>query len=141
MVSDDTEHACLVAQPLLRAPGDARAFAHPSAWQLRWWLLGIPAGTTWATQRASARLWLGFSPTSSGGWSAGNGPAMRASLLGVCLGKDRERLRAYVRASTRLTHIDPRTKYGSFRVALAAHHRAMQGPQGVHGQDFLQKAG
>lgn len=66
---------------------------------------------------------------------------MRASLLGVCLGKDRELLRAYVRASTRLTHIDPRTKYGSFRVALAAHHRAMQGPQGVHGQDFLQKAG
>jgi ADP-ribosylglycohydrolase len=49
---------------------------------------------------------------------------MRSALLGVCLGGDREKLRAFVRASTRLTHTDPRAEQGAFLVALAAHHGA-----------------
>jgi ADP-ribosyl-[dinitrogen reductase] hydrolase len=137
MVSDDTEHTCLVAQALLRAPDDPEAFARALAWGLRLWLLGVPAGVGWATLRATARLWLGVPPSRSGVFSAGNGPAMRAALLGVCLGDDPERLRSYVRASTRLTHTDPRAERGAFLVALAAHHGARHGPGGVSGSAFL----
>jgi ADP-ribosylglycohydrolase len=140
MVSDDTEHTCMTAQALLRAPEDVRAFARSLAWRLRWWLLGLPAGTGWATLRAVLKLWLGFPPSRSGVWSAGNGPAMRAAVLGAVLGRDRERLRAYVRASTRLTHTDPRGERGAFLVALAAHHGATYGPEGVRGEAFLDEA-
>jgi ADP-ribosylglycohydrolase len=140
MVSDDTEHTCMVGQALLRAPADVDAFARSLAWRLRWWLLGLPAGTGRATLRAVLKLWLGFSPRSSGVCSAGNGPAMRAALLGTCLGGDLDRLRAYVRASTRLTHTDPRAERGALLVALAAHHGATHGPQGVQGESFLREA-
>jgi ADP-ribosylglycohydrolase len=139
MVSDDTEHTCLVGQALLRAPDDPDRFARSLAWRLRFWLLGLPAGLGRATLRAVVKLWLGFSPQRSGVFSAGNGPAMRAALLGVCLGGDRDRLRAYVRASTRLTHTDPRAERGALLVALAAHHGAVQGPHGIRGETFLQE--
>jgi ADP-ribosylglycohydrolase len=136
MVSDDTEHTCMVAQSLLAAPNEADAFARSLAWRLRFWLLGLPAGTGYATLRAAMKLWLGFSPGRSGVYSAGNGPAMRAAILGVCLGHDRDQLRAYVRASTRLTHTDPRAERGAFLVALAAHHGAVHGPQAVRWEKF-----
>src|SRR5947209_8063775 len=113
MVSDDTEHTCMVGQALLSAADDADRFAQSLAWRLRLWLLGLPAGTGRATLRAVGKLWLGCSPARSGVWSAGNGPAMRAALLGVCLGHAPERLRCYVRASTRLTHTDPRAERGA----------------------------
>jgi ADP-ribosyl-[dinitrogen reductase] hydrolase len=139
MVSDDTEHTCMTGQALLRAPEDVDAFAQSLAWRLRFWLLGLPAGMGRATLRAVVKLWLGWPPARSGVWSAGNGPVMRAALLGVCLGRDQNRLRAYVRASTRLTHTDPRAERGAFLIALAAHEGATQGPEGA-GETFLRQA-
>jgi ADP-ribosylglycohydrolase len=50
---------------------------------------------------------------------------MRSPLLGVCLGSDRERLREFVRASTRLTHTDPKAECGALAVAWAT-HRAVE---------------
>jgi ADP-ribosylglycohydrolase len=105
-------------------------FARALGWRLRFWLLGLPAGVGWGTLRAVIKLWLGFSPRHSGVRSAGNGPAMRAALFGVCLGDHPDRLRAYVRASTRLTHTDPRAERGALLVALAAHYGARQGSDG-----------
>ena len=138
MMSDDTEHTCMVAQALLLAPNDRDAFARSLAWRLRFWLLGLPAGVGFATLRAVGKLWLGFSPANSGVYSAGNGPAMRAAILGVCLGDSRDLLRSYVRASTRLTHTDPKAERGALLVALAAHHGAVEGPDGVRGDTFFQ---
>jgi ADP-ribosyl-[dinitrogen reductase] hydrolase len=121
MVSDDTEHTCMTAQAMVVAGGDAQQFARALAWQLRWWLLGVPAGVGFATLRATLKLWLGFPPECSGVFSAGNGPAMRSPIIGVCSGHDFETMRAFVRASTRLTHTDPKAEYGAVAVALAAH--------------------
>src|SRR5581483_3062750 len=44
MVSDDTEHTCLVAQALLASGGDAERFSRQLGWRLRWWLLSLPVG-------------------------------------------------------------------------------------------------
>ena len=101
MVSDDTEHACMTAQALLAAPENSESFARSLAWRLRGWILGVPAGIGWGTLRAILKLWIGFSPERSGVASAGNGPAMRSPILGVCLGNDPEKLETYVGASTR----------------------------------------
>lgn len=119
MVSDDTEHTCFTAQALLASGGDVDRFRQDLAWRLRWWLLGLPAGIGLATLKSIVRLWLGFNPRQSGIFSAGNGPAMRAAILGAAI-CDRAQLRSFVRASTRLTHTDPKAEYGAFAVALAA---------------------
>lgn len=121
MVSDDTEHTCLVAQALIASAGDPAVFTRRFSSHLRLWLLGLPAGVGWATLRATLKLFVGISPERSGVWSAGNGPAMRSALLGVCYGSDPERLCALVRVSTRLTHADPRAEVGALAVAIAAH--------------------
>ncbi len=129
MVSDDTEHLCLVAQALLRSGGEPRAFQLALAWQLRFWLLGLPAGIGLATLKGILKLWLGVSPEHSGVFSAGNGPAMRASLLGVLYASQPEKFKALNRISTRLTHSDPKAEWGALAIALAAGFHTLQHPQ------------
>jgi ADP-ribosyl-[dinitrogen reductase] hydrolase len=130
MCSDDTEHTCMLAQSLIRTARDADidtqagAFSSDLGWRLRFWLLGLPAGIGLATLRAILKLWMGFPPRLSGVFSAGNGPAMRVALLGVCHGNDSPRMRALVRAATRITHTDPKAEHGAVAVALAAHFAA-----------------
>lgn len=119
MVSDDTEHSCMVAEALLASGGNVEIFRNRFAWSLRFWLLGLPAGVGLATARAIVRLWLGFGPIRSGVFSAGNGPAMRAAILGAAI-DDEQSLYAHVQVSTRITHTDPKAFCGAMAVALAA---------------------
>jgi ADP-ribosylglycohydrolase len=120
MCSDDTEHAFLLGQSLLAANGDAEQLATELARRLRWWFIALPAGVGLATARGCLKLWLGFRPERAGVFSAGNGPAMRAPLLGVYYADEpAARLRA-VTASTRITHHDPKALYGARLVADAA---------------------
>ena len=101
MVSDDTEHTCIVAQSLIASGDDVETFAHELARRLRLWLLGVPAGIGWATLRATLRLCVGIPPDRSGVFSAGSGPAMRSPVLGAAI-DDRDLLRDFVRASIRM---------------------------------------
>lgn len=119
MVSDDFEHAVMAAQAYAECPADADAFAQRLAGRVRRWLLAPPAGLGRATLRAGVRLWLGYGPTKSGVFSAGNGPAMRAPVLGAAI-DDLAKLGEYVRASARITHTDPKAELGALAVALAA---------------------
>jgi len=65
------------------------------------------------------KLLVGVSPKRAGVFSAGNGPAMRAPILGVLIA-DESQLAAFARASTRLTHIDPKAEIGALAIAFAA---------------------
>ena len=134
MVSDDTEHACMAAQALIACGGDPAKFASLFARGLRWWILGAPAGVGLATLKATLKLWAGFSPSRSGIFSAGNGPAMRSAVIGAAI-DDLSMLKQFVRESTRVTHTDPKAEYGALAVALAA-HLAAKG-DGVSGASFL----
>jgi ADP-ribosylglycohydrolase len=136
MVSDDTEHTCMVAQALIASAGDADEFARQMAWRLRWWLAGVPAGIGKATLLSILKLWCGFSPHNSGVFSAGNGPAMRSAVLGAAI-DDVDRLQALVRVSTRITHTDPKAEYGALAVALAA--RLGREQNGVNGSVYLER--
>ena len=126
MVSDDTEHLCMVAQSLIVSAGDEQTFTKALAWRLRWWLLGLPVAVGYATLRAILKLWVGFFPNGSGVFSAGNGPAMRSSIIGVCYGDDSNKLRSLVKVSTRITHTDPKAEYGALAIAIAAHLASQQ---------------
>jgi ADP-ribosylglycohydrolase len=126
MVSDDTEHACLVAQSLIASRSREPQFASELARRLRYWLLGMPAGIGRATLLALIRLWCGWPPHRSGVHSAGNGPLMRAPVLGAAI-QDESQLIRLVRISTRLTHTDPRAELAAIAVALAARTAARNG--------------
>lgn len=134
MVSDDTEHACLVAQALIVAGNDVETFKRNLAKRLRGWLLTLPAGTGMATLRSCCKLCVGVSPDRSGVFSAGNGPAMRSPLIGAAV-DDVELMKQLVRVSTRITHTDPQAEWGALAVALAARTATRGG--NVDGADFL----
>jgi ADP-ribosyl-[dinitrogen reductase] hydrolase len=119
MFSDDTEHTCMVAQALITSNLDIDKFTTDFARRLRWWFIACPAGIGFATLRACLKLWFGFSPRASGVYSAGNGPAMRSAIFGAIF-DDVETMVTFVRASTRVTHSDPKAEYGAIAVALAA---------------------
>jgi ADP-ribosylglycohydrolase len=133
MCSDDTEHACMLAQSLIAARGSVDVDYHRGeftadfAWRLRLWLLGLPAGVGMATLKSILKLWLFIPPRWSGVHSAGNGPAMRSALLGVCYGDEPERMRMLVTAATRITHTDPKAEQAALAVAVAAHLSAQSG--------------
>ncbi len=131
MVSDDTEHACMTVLAYLEAckdepkdgHGNVQKFSQALGKQLKYWFLLLPPGVGMATARACIRLLLGVSPERSGVFSAGNGPAMRAPVLGA-LPLDLEGLIQFNRASTRVTHSDPKAEWGALAIALATRHLA-----------------
>ena len=120
MVSDDTEHAALTARALCKSGGDPDRFSGYLAGFLRGWILLLPAGVGFATLRACIRLLVGVSPERSGVFSAGNGPAMRAAVIGAAWGHEPEKMRRLVRVASRITHTDPKAEWGALLVARAA---------------------
>lgn len=119
LTSDDTEHAILTAQALLSSNGDPARFARALASRLRLWFIFLPPGTGLATARACIKLLFGFPPSHSGVHSAGNGPAMRAPIIGAYARSNLPLLRNLIRISTCLTHTDPAAEHGALAIALA----------------------
>ncbi|MGE0083503.1 MAG: ADP-ribosylglycohydrolase family protein [Desulfococcaceae bacterium] len=128
MVSDDTDHTVFAAQSLLAHPNSPEDFARRMAGCLKWWFLSLPAGIGWATLRAILLLWIGFPPDRSGIFSAGNGPAMRSAPIGAFFSEDMAARENFVRASTRLTHTDPKALSGAKAVADTAAWIIMKNP-------------
>ncbi len=119
MWSDDTEHALMIAQALSTAesPDD---FAKRFARLLKGWFLRLPAGIGFATLRSAAKLLVGFPHTRSGVFSAGNGPAMRAALIGACFPHDQALSRELCRTHTQTTHTDPKALAASLAITELA---------------------
>ncbi|MGB0716010.1 MAG: ADP-ribosylglycohydrolase family protein [Phycisphaerae bacterium] len=119
LCSDDTEHTVMVAQALIAARLEPKAFLRDFSRRLRWWFLRIPAGVGFGTLRACMKLWMGCSPDRSGVASAGNGPAMRSAILGL-VADSQVNLEDLVHASTSVTHSDSRALEGAMVVASLA---------------------
>lgn len=125
MVSDDTEHAIITARSFCKTHSP-ETFAKSLTWGLRWWFLRLPGGVGIATSRALIKSCLGFSYKNSGVFSAGNGPAMRAPILGVVLGHSPDLLIQYIKASTVITHTDPKAYIGALAIAQASFQSSQQ---------------
>ncbi len=119
VVSDDTEHAGLVALSLLEHPREAGAFGRALLGRLRLWFACLPPGVGLATARACIKMWFGFG-LRSGVFSAGNGPAMRSPLIGAFFANDEPRRREFVQVSTQLTHTDPQALWAALALAECA---------------------
>ena len=117
MISDDTEHTIFVAQCLISSGDSLPIFSRRLAWCLKLWLLSLPAGIGLATLRSIMRLWLGYSPSKSGVYSAGNGAAMRSAIIGAYFAHNTNLLEQFVTSSTRMTHTDERALIGAKAIA------------------------
>lgn len=135
MVSDDTEHTCIVAQSLLASHLNKHDFGNELQWRLKRWFWLLPAGVGFGTLRALLKLSIGHSRKTSGVYSAGNGPAMRSAVIGVCCGSNHKKLSELVRISTEITHKDPKAFIGALAIALGASMTSEETP--VTGQSFL----
>ncbi|HVK73344.1 MAG TPA: ADP-ribosylglycohydrolase family protein [Kofleriaceae bacterium] len=136
MISDDTEHAALTVTALVRSGGEPDRFAREVARGLRGWFVALPPATGWATLRACVKLCLGWSPATSGVRSAGNGPLIRAPAIAL-FARDPDHRVALVRASTRVTHTDPRAEAAAQVIAAAAALAASGAPLGARTLDAL----
>lgn len=136
MISDDTELTCLVAQSLIASGADIDVFTRELGRRLRWWFASLPAGLGRATLRACLKLWFGVPPSRSGVCSAGNGPAMRSAIFGVCF-DNIDTMVEYVRVSARVTHSDPKAEYGAIAIALATYIGCRE--SNVDGDAFLER--
>ncbi len=119
LVSDDTEHAIFTLQDFVASHGDNSRFEKDLARRMKKWLCLLPPGTGMATAKSCLKLLFGISPSRAGVYSAGNGPAMRAPILGV-LANDDDQLKQFVRVCTQITHTDPKAELGALAIAFAA---------------------
>lgn len=120
MLSDDTEHTLMVVECLTAHPDDVHAFQGALANKMRGWLLALPSGVGLATARALLKLLVGFPPSKSGVFSAGNGPAMRCAIIGAYFSESSDKIESYVRAATEITHTDPKALVGALAIASCA---------------------
>ena len=120
MVSDDTEHTLMVAQALLEHPDNATEFQRALAWKFRWWFAGLPGGVGLATAKSCIKLWMGFAPEKCAVISAGSGPPMRSAIIGAYFATEPEQRKAFVLASTRLTHRSWQAETAALAVAESA---------------------
>ncbi len=118
MVSDDTEHAILTVQAYIASAGQPDVFRQKLRQQLRWWLWSLPVNCGMATLKGCLKISFGF--THTGTYSAGNGAAMRAPVLGI-LCHDVNQLAELIRISTATTHSDPQAEHAAYALALLAH--------------------
>ncbi|MEM1414440.1 MAG: ADP-ribosylglycohydrolase family protein [Myxococcota bacterium] len=117
-VSDDTEQSALVVEAVLEAKGDDARCLRRLRRSLAFWMARLPFGIGGATLRACLRMILGRRRT--GIASAGNGAAMRAGVLGVCLADDAGRRRRLGPSLAALTHTDERAIQAALFVAELA---------------------
>ncbi len=120
MLSDDTEHTCMVADSLIYSQADSEKFSKLLACTMRLWFLGLPAGIGMATLRSCIKLWFFIPPDKSGVFSAGNGPAMRSAIIGVYASDDVALRSELIGINTRITHTDPKALKGAMIVAEMA---------------------
>lgn len=123
LCSDDTEHLVMTTRALCISNRDIGGFTAALARDLRCWIATLPAGVGSATLRACVKLCVGIRPPRSAMGSAGNGPAMRAAIIGIAAHDD-SHLFALADASTTITHSDPRAIDGARIIAIAARRAA-----------------
>lgn len=121
MCSDDTDHICFTAEALIESVGDEKLFQKSLVKKFKTWVLTLPAGIGKATLISGIKLLLFFPVEKAGVFSAGNGPAMRSPIIGVCYGENIEKMKSLVSISSKISHSDPKANTGALIVAYAAY--------------------
>lgn len=106
---ENTRLMLLNAQALLNSRNELAILRPAFRWRLRWYLLGIPPGSSYDTLEAAARSWLARLKIESGIHSTSPTPAVRAIFSAPTLHGTGHRLPRWTEESTKLTHTHPMT--------------------------------
>lgn len=133
--TDDTDILCLSTESLI----DVGAFSLDDlSRRLQLWL---PTSSSYglATQEAIVRLGQGISPVESGVDSAGNGAIPRAVPLGLVYSseEDADALSRTTRATTHITHKNPKAVAASYGMACALKYLLTVQPGCLRSDHFL----
>lgn len=109
--TDDTEQTALLSTAILQTGGNTEKCVAAFKRSLAGWFLRLPFSAGAATLKACLKILL-FMPA-SGIKSAGNGSAMRASIIGVIFWNDVAHRVELGTAIARITHTDERAVEGS----------------------------
>lgn len=123
MVSDDTEHALMTARALLDSGDDPEIFEHQLSKRLKRWLRTFPPAAGKATITSILLMSL-KKPSRCGRPSAGNGPLMRAPIIGLYYANDEAIRDSFISVSTKMTHADPRATFMAAGIADIVAHSA-----------------
>lgn len=135
--SDDTEHLWITADALIRCQNSPELFSKFLSCNMKKWFLSFPVGAGKASLKASIKLLLGMAPDKSGVYSAGNGPAMRAPIIGAFFAHNSEKLDQFLKISTIMTHTDPQVEEGAWVIAQAAALIVRANPQETPIEQFF----
>lgn len=116
VISDDIEHALITARALLDSVEDENEFELQLSKRLKRWLQAFPPGVGKATLMAIMCMWF-KAPAKCGRPSAGNGPLMRAPVVGLFHADDQDARDRFVKVSTRMTHSDSRALFMASAIA------------------------
>lgn len=120
ITSDDAQHAAMTFQAWRESGGDVGKFRANLGGRIAAWLCCLPPGIGLATLKAGIKLCVGMRAPRSGVFSAGNGPAMRAPVLGWEI-DEVDQLTAFIEISTTTTHTDPKARVGALALARTFH--------------------
>ena len=123
MVSDDTEHALMTARALMDAQDDVEVFERQLSKRLKRWLQTFPPAAGKATITSIFLMWF-KKPSRCGRPSAGNGPLMRAPIIGLYYAHDESARDDFISMSTKMTHADPRATFMAAGIADIIAHSA-----------------
>lgn len=119
-ITDDTEHLIMTYLSLLDSQNSQdieKDFELSLCKRLRTWFLTLPAGIGMATLKSLFKLTVGINSSKTGVFSAGNGPLMRAPIIGAFYYDDENIRKKLIKASTRITHTDPLAELSAHSVA------------------------
>lgn len=119
-ITDDTEHLIMTYLALLESSNSneiEKDFANSLCKKLRTWFLTLPSGIGMATLKSLSKLTIGISPNKTGVFSAGNGPLMRAPIIGAFYYDNEDIRKKLVRISTKITHTDPLAELSAHSLA------------------------
>lgn len=118
-ITDDTEHMILTYLALTSKNNSSEeGFAIELEKNIKKWFSTFPIGIGKATLKSCFRLtFLKRSYKNSGHFSAGNGPLMRAPIIGAFYYENEKNRHKYVNISTRITHTDPLAELAAHSIA------------------------
>lgn len=118
MITDDTEHLILTYLSLKKMKQyNNQQFAQNLSNYLKEWFSTLPAGIGKTTLISCLKLCIGKKYPNSGYYSAGNGPLMRAPVIGAYFYDNEENRKNAVKISTLITHIHPLAELSSHSLA------------------------
>lgn len=146
-ITDDTEHLVMTYLALLDSQNSQhikKDFERSLSKRLRTWFLTLPAGIGMATLKSLSKLTIGISPSKTGVFSAGNGPLMRAPIIGAFYFDNEDLRKQIVHVSTTITHTDPLAELASHSVAdivaFLINNKENESCQILDNKDFIKKS-